>query len=78
MGKRVDLSFLDIYKDGVVPTPMEDKDYPGWLWEVAQRPLTLLEMERVPFDQMRDIDKKKMFKLARRKRIKHQNANSPK
>lgn len=65
------------WKDKPCPKLSPDKDYPEWLWSVATpgKSLTLLTKQaKENLDGMTESEKRRFFKLRRKKNIKSHNA----
>lgn len=64
---------LNIFKEGEEPKIMADEEYPEWLKKLAYPSTTLEELEKMDVWEMDDKQRKRYYKLFKRKKLKRKN-----
>ena len=72
----LNMSFISVFKDSKPPAILNDNEYPEWLWTIHNKLPTLEELLKKDFNSLNDEDKKRLFKLQRRNKIKETNKKS--
>ena len=69
-GPRARELSLNVFKEGEEPkTAMADEEYPEWLKKLAYPPLTLEELEKMDVWEMDDTQRKRYWKLFKKKKL---------
>lgn len=64
---------INIFKDGEEPQVKPDEEYPEWLQALAHPDLTLTELRAMDVRTMTERQKRRMYKLHKRAKIRTQN-----
>ncbi len=64
---------LNVFKEGEEPKIMADEEYPEWLKQLAYPDLTLEELEKMDVWEMDDGQRKRYWKLYKKKKLKLKN-----
>lgn len=64
---------LNVFKEGEEPKIMADEEYPDWLKQLAYPPLTLEELENMDVWEMDDRQRKRYWKLHKKKKLRQKN-----
>ena len=64
---------LNVFKEGEEPKIMADEEYPEWLKKLAYPALTLEELEKLDVWEMDDRQRKRYWKLYKKKKLRTKN-----
>ena len=64
---------LNVFKEGEEPKIMADEEYPEWLKQLAYPALTLEELENMDIWEMDDRQRKRYWKLHKKKKLRQRN-----